>query len=274
MKNAIVVFTKVPKAGDIKTRLTIDRGGMLTPEEAKDVYEACLLDVIDSCIFANCGDIYICYNRGGDEDYLRKLLQRVSKPQEIKELFPDQGGIFDQCIQYAADYVLRDGKLERLADSLLIIGGDLPSLQPYIIQNAMIKMIELSLSNRGRAAAQKEDGDIGAALVEASCQEGGFSIVGFTCTTPFDFNHVFYNNDGITALDMLVQKAIDKNIPLGVIEMVPDLDIPVDLASHIPVIRALRLAEEYDSNVISPKRTIKVLLEDLGLESIAAPPQR
>lgn len=272
-----MIFTKVPKAGDIKTRLTEERGGILTKEEAQQVYEASLLDVIDACIASNSGDVYICHNLAGDRAYLLELLQDLTEPQAIKGITADKGGSFDQCMQYAADYILKNGAPDRLADSVLVVGGDLPELQPENIQKAVRKMNMLAASPHGLAAAKKDmriqDQPVGAALVQAACQEGGFSMVGYTCNTPFDFGGVFYNQDGITALDMLVQKAAAKNIPMGIVDMVPDLDIPVDLASLIPVIKALQLAHKYDPLVTAPRRTISVL-EELGLESTAAPPQR
>ncbi len=271
MRNAIVVFTKVPKAGETKTRLTTDRDGILTPEEAMAFYEGCLLDVINVCIEANCGDIRICYNHDGDRECLEKLLSRVCDRAQIKEVYPDQGGNFDQCMQYAADYILKNGASDRLADSVIIVGGDLPSLQPNIIQDAVCKLELLAASENGLKIAKKLSGvpkDLGAALVEGACQEGGFSVVGFTCTTPFDFNRVFYNSDGITALDMLVTKAVQEDIPFGVVEAASDVDIPVDLASMIPIVRALELAARCDKSIKIPVNTIAVLNE-LGLESTA-----
>lgn len=102
---------------------------------------------------------------------------------------------------------------------------------------------------------------------------GGFSLVGYTRTTPFDFYDVFYNSDGITALDMLVNKAVAKKIPFTALEMVPDVDIPIDLASIIPVLRSLELAAATDADVMVPRRTMAVLRE-LGLEATALPPER
>ena len=275
MRTTIVVFTKVPKSGETKTRLTTDRGGILTPEEAVALYEGCLLDVINVCIAAKSGEVRICYNKGGDAAYLETLLAKVSDRSQIKEVYADKGGNFDDCMQYAADYILKDGAQDRRADSLLIVGGDIPTLQPYIIQDAVGKLGRLSSSKAGLAAKKENAADqpLGAAVVEGACQEGGFSIVGYTYTTPFDFKGVFYNQDGITALDMLVAKATDKKLPLGVVEAVPDVDIPVDLASMIPVVKALKLAAANDENILVPAHTIKIL-EEIGLESTAQPPQR
>ncbi|MHB8122779.1 MAG: TIGR04282 family arsenosugar biosynthesis glycosyltransferase [Desulfuromonadaceae bacterium] len=276
MQNTIIVFTKVPKSGETKTRLMTDREGILTPDEAMALYEGCLLDVINVCIAAKSGDVRICYNNGGDVEYLEELLKKVSDRSQIKELYSDKGGNFDECMQYAADYILKDGGPDRLADSLLIVGGDIPTLQPYILQDAVKKMEKLACSKAGLAAAIKLvtiDQQIGAALVEGACQEGGFSIIGYTCATPFVYKSVFYNQDGITALDMLLLKAVENNIPLAVVEAVPDVDIPVDLASMIPVVKALRLASYHDERILTPVNTLKIL-EEIGLESTATPPQR
>ncbi len=271
MHKAIIVFTKVPKVGDIKSRLTTDKGGILTPEEAKDFYEAFLLDVIDACIAADSGDVWICHNHGGDRAYFDTLLTGLTNPGAIKGIFSDQGGTFDQCIQFAADYILKSGREDRLADALMLIGGDLPGLQPEYIRGAFAKMDKLASSPQGMQIARKitTAPSIGAAIIEGSCQEGGFSMVGFTCTTPFDFQGVFYNQEGATALDMLVQKAAVQKIPFGVIQNIPDVDMPVDLASIIPELGALKLAAQYDDAIMPARRTLAIL-EEMGIEASTA----
>lgn len=276
MRNAIIVFTKVPKLGVTKTRLTTDREGILTPEEAMNFYEGCLLDVINVCIAAKSGDVWICYNHDGDLNYLGEFLDKVDHRSQIQGIFADRGGTFDECMQYAADYILKNGDPDRLADSILIVGGDIPSLQPNILQDAVCKLQKLASSESGLAVANKKatvDPRLGAAILEGACQEGGFSVVGFTCTTPFDFGGIFYNPDGITALDMLVTKAKRNKIPFAVVETASDVDIPIDLASMIPVIKALQLAAYYDDSVMVPVHTIDII-EKIGLESSATLPQR
>jgi len=274
MRNAIVVFTKVPKAGETKTRLTTDRGGIFTPEEAKEFYEACLLDVIDSCVASGCCEVYICYNQSGDGNYLKLLLETISEPQSIKEVFSDAGGSFDHAMQYAADYIMKEGGPGRLADSILIVGGDMPCLQPTTIKEAVKKLEIIASSPKALKCAKQLAGcksNIGAAIIESADQAGGFNIIGYTCTTPFNFDGVFYNQEGITVLDMVVRKALEGNIPLCLIEMVPDIDIPEDLGGLIPVMNTLQLAQQYDPTVVSPTRTIK-FLQEMGIESSAPVP--
>jgi uncharacterized protein len=272
MRNAVVVFTKVPKAGETKTRLTTERGGILTQEEAKEFYIATLLDVIDCCILSNCCDVYICYDKGGDISSLKKHLATVANPDSIKEIFPDNGGSFDKGMQYAVDHILKNGTTARLADAVLIVGGDIPSLQPATIQDAVKKLETLAFFT-DRSPAQGGELSIGAAMVVSADQECGFNILGYTYSTPFDFDGVFYNQSGVTALDMVTYKATEQNIPLAVLEIVPDVDVPVDLAGFISVVKAIQLAEKYDTNVVSPKRTIKIL-EIFGLEASAPVPEK
>jgi len=274
MRNAVVIFTKVPKAGETKTRLTIDRGGIFTPEEAKQFYEASLLDVVDQCIASACCDVYICYNHSGDRCYLEQIIATISAPEAIKGIFPDQGGCFDAAMQYAADYILQDGGPERLADSVFIVGGDMPGLQPATIADAVKKLEELAASKKALECAKQCDRfglGIGAAIVESADQAGGFNIIGYTCTTPFNFEEIFYNMEGGTVLDLVVQKAVENTIPISLIEMVPDIDIPEDLGGFIPVMNTLQLAERYDPKVVAPKRTIRILRE-MGIESAAQVP--
>lgn len=278
MKKAILVFTKVPKVGDCKTRLTEARGGILTYKEATQFYEACLLDVMDVCLSVEEADFWICYNQDGDRNYLNTLLAQLKHPERIAGVFHDQGGSFDECMQYATDYILKSGAEDRLADAVLISGGDLPTLQPYILKEALKKLEFLSQTEAGQKVALKKvrthEGEyIGAALVEGACQEGGFSLVGMTCTTDFDFYSVFYNMDGVTALDMLATKAVKEELPLAYVEEVPDIDIPVDLASQLPMLRVMEHAAKYDSSLLVPRRTIDILNE-MGIESVALPPDK
>ncbi len=278
MKKVVLVFTKVPRLGDCKTRLTEARGGILTDEEAARFYEACMLDVIDVCSSVEEGEFWLCYNKDGDREYLDNLLSQVKNPARIAGVFPDEGGTFDECMQYATDYILKNGSDDRIADAILISGGDLPTTQPHIIREALEKIERLSRSEEGQKKAIKEvrnsDGSlVGAALVEGACQEGGFSLVGLTCTTDFDFHSVFYNKDGVTALDMLYIKAKRENLPLAYVEEIPDIDLPVDLASQLPMLRIIEHAAKYDDSIMVPKRTISIL-DELGIESVALPPEK
>lgn len=271
MRHAIIIFTKVPAAGEVKTRLTEARGGILTSEEAATFYTACLMDLIDVCTSIDHASVWICYNKNGDKNKLQTLLQPLNNYEKIAGIFADQGGSFDECMQYAVDYLFKPARGERLAESVLILGGDVCGLQAQTLTTAIEKLERLSKSAEGQIKETGRDSsDIGAAMVVSADQEAGFNLVGFTHNTPFDFRSVFYNTEGITALEMLAEKASEKRIPLLPLDIVFDIDLPVDLASMIPILKVLEQAKFFDPSVMVPARTIAVLKE-IGLQSWAMP---
>lgn len=256
MRNAVVIFTKVPCVGTAKTRLTTERGGILSPEEAKEFYQACLLDVLESCLKADCCDLYICYDAAGDGAYLEQLVETVAPAGRIKELFSDRGETFDKGMQYAVDRILKNGSPERLADAVVIIGGDMPTMQPQTLRTAFQRLEQLSLH--------------GAALVISADQECGFNIIGYTHGTPFRFDEVFYNRLGVTALDMIAIRAVEQDIPVALLETVPDVDLVPDFAHLLTLLKTMQLAHRHDSSIQLPHRTITTLAE-LGYEAAAYP---
>ena len=194
MKTAIVIFSKVPKAGDNKTRLTTAHGGIFTVTEAMEFFQASLLDVIDSCLAANCGEVYICQNKDGDREYMQHLVDSNFGQQAVKEIFADEGKSFDQGMQYAVDYLFKNGSDRRLADSVFILGGDTPTLQPATLREAVNKLAAMAASPQAMACAQQGgriNPAIGAGIIESVDQEGGFNLIGYTYATPFSFNGVF-----------------------------------------------------------------------------------
>lgn len=270
MQHAIVVFTKVPKAGRVKTRLTEERGGILTPEEAKILYEACLMDVIDICASVPNAEVWICYDLGGDLDYLQALIAQLMQPSKIAGIIHDQGGTFDDCMQFAADFLFKPGQEERLADSMLIVGGDTCGLQVHTLVDALEKLEKFASNEAGRKAVLDDRLTLGSAMVASPDQEGGFNLLGYTANTPFDFQTVFYNKQGITALEIVAEKAKEDQIPLLPLDIVFDIDLPVDIASLIPILNVLEQGACYDRNIQAPQRLIAVL-RDMGLQSTAPP---
>lgn len=256
MRNAVVIFTKVPCVGTAKTRLTTERGGILSREEAKEFYQACLLDVLESCLKADCCDLYICYDAAGDGAYLEQLVETVAPAGRIKELFSDRGETFDKGMQYAVDRILKNGSPERLADAVVIIGGDMPTLQPQTLRIAFQKLEQLALQD--------------SALVISADQECGFNIIGYTHGTPFRFDEVFYNRLGVTALDMIAIRAMEQEIPVALLETVPDIDLVPDFAHLLTLLKTMQLAHKHDSSIQLPRRTITTLAE-LGYEAAAYP---
>ena len=70
----------------------------------------------------------------------------------------------------------------------------------------------------------------GRGLVHCPCQACGVSLVGLTKDTPMDFEGVFYNTNGVSALDAIINICEDKGIPVAALETVADIDNVEDLA--------------------------------------------
>jgi glycosyltransferase A (GT-A) superfamily protein (DUF2064 family) len=165
MRHAIVVFTKVPEAGKVKTRLTKECGGMLTPEEAKLFYEASLFDMLEICTAVDNVDIWICHNADGDRAYLNTMIMQLSRPQNIAGVFKDLGGTYEENMRYAADFLLKPGEKNKLALGVLIVGGDACGLEIQTLKDAMSKLEGLgSISNIKKAFVQMDSyqSDMGA----------------------------------------------------------------------------------------------------------------
>lgn len=236
-------------------RLTTEQGGILTREEAKEFYQACLLDVMESCLKADCCDLYICHDAEGDGACLKSMLDSVAPSGRVRDIFSDTGETFDKGMQYAVDRILKNGSPERQADAVVIIGGDMPTLQPQTLRTAFQKLEQLASEH-------------GSALVIAADQECGFNIIGYTHDTPFRFDEVFYNRRGVTALDMIAIRAMEQNIPVALLDTVPDIDLVPDFAHLLTVLKAMQLAHKHDSSMQLPRRTISAL-EELGYEAAA-----
>lgn len=144
MKHAIVVFTKIPEAGKVKSRLTKDHGGILTTEEASNFYKACLINVINTCTSVDRANVWICYNKDGNRGLLNDVILHLNQADRIAGIFPDLGETLDECMQYAAEFLLMPGRTESLAKSVLIVNGDMLGLQPVTLNDALDKLETIS----------------------------------------------------------------------------------------------------------------------------------
>ena len=88
-------------------------------------------------------------------------------------------------------------------ESAVSIGGDLPQMP---INNLVQAFHWL------RHFEQKYNG---VGLVHCPCQACGVSLVGITRATPMDFDGIFYNLDGVSALDGIINTAHEKGLRCG-----------------------------------------------------------
>jgi len=237
-KHAFLLFTKAPTPGVTKTRLTEARGGIFTPEKAADFYCATLLDVaeigfralaeLNQAAQASANgsspdqyDFVVSCSPEADQPRLEALFAENGPWPAPIQFICDRGKIFDEHFDDAFRQLF-----DRGYHSVVSIGGDLPTMPVnHIVQAFQWLEFYDSYSENG-------------GFVQAPCQECGVSLVGYTAATPMDSTGVFYNLDGVPALDAYIAKAAERGVPVANLMPVADVDDTRDLAHTISLLRA------------------------------------
>lgn len=277
-KNALLLFSKPPIAGLVKTRLTIGRGGNLTEEEAAEFFRCSLLDVAELAMICLDDLEYINEEerRAGDEageevpyrsyDFFISTISReaVTLLQEVFakdgagerpiNYLVDSGASFDEHFDDAFRQLF-----DKDYDNVVAIGADLPLLPREHIINSFQWLDHL--------ATLSEDGS---AFVQAPCQQSGVSLVGMTRTTPMTAGGVYYNMTGLPALDAYTDKLRQIDIPNAFLNPVSDVDSDADLAHAISCLNAVAEASRYQTELFLARRVLE-WVDNMGLV-VSAPP--
>lgn len=271
-KNVLLLFSKVPEAGLVKTRLTVLKDGVFEPDVASGLYHCMLFDVTEICCAAmtrleqrprkvdprtgeEIVDVYemrISTAPAANLDAMRELYAVSGTwPREIV-FVADEGKSFDEHYNDAFEKAWDEG-----ADTILSMGADMPALTV----DDVIRGFE--------ALQQLEVSDVGG-IVLAPDQEMGVSIVGWPRATAFDHSGVFYNQEGLTVLPAYIAKARKLGLPAIYLPPVPDVDTMADLMHNITVVEALNYCASFDGNT-PPWRTANALKE-MGWDEVRVMP--
>lgn len=268
-KLASILFTRVPLPGYTKTRLAAkEEGGFLTPEEAATFYKASLMDTIEVILKVIKSfkeekpdvenKLFIAYEPKEQEERLWEMLEKLDMQGLSKdsiELFTTSGNDFNDRIAMSFEYVFKKGY-----ESAVMVGGDHPLIQPRVIKEAFGHLERLENEHhRG-------------AIVAGPCLEAGIYLVAQTSNVPVDFKDVFYNNQGITSLEVYTKKAMDRQVPFAFLELVTDVDIPSDLAALVVSVRSMDYASEFQPSLSLPRHTLE-FIKKLNL-CVSAPPNQ
>ncbi len=272
-KYAILIFSKPPIPGLVKTRLTRERGGIFTEEQAAQFFKRSLWDVTELAMWcmddlealnkqereANSGapvrtyDLFVSTTPEKNMQLMKDTLNEVGKwPHEIHYM-TDTGSSFDEHFNRAFQEIFDQGY-----EAIVSIGADIPTLPRAHVTQAFQWLDYFSevLGTPG--------------FVQAPCQECGTSLVGYNYDTPIDHTDIYYNMSGRPALDGYVSKLQDKNIPNAYLAPVADVDEPEDLAHCLSCARALRQAAEFQTGIYVPRRVIE-WADAVGLKPVALP---
>lgn len=183
-KNVLLLFSKLPEPGLVKTRLTTLKDGVFPPETASALYHCMLFDVVEIC----CAALSELEAQGEGTGYIRDEYELVisTAPAEnvpkMRSLFhdagewprplkfiADRGASFDEHYNDAFDQVWESG-----ADCILSMGADMPALTVADVVRGFEALHKLMVSSDC-----PDDG-----LVIAPDQEMGVSVIGWTRNTP------------------------------------------------------------------------------------------
>ncbi len=269
-KHAFLLFTKVPTPGVTKTRLTTARGGIFTPEQAAEFYRATLLDVAELAFLALAElnqaaqgaadgsapdqyDFVVSCSPEADRARMEQLFAENGPWPAPISYIVDIGKTFDEHFDDAFRQLFAQGY-----HSVVSIGGDLPTMPAsHIVQAFQWLDFYDSYSEVG-------------GFVQAPCQECGVSLVGYTHNTPMDSQGVFYNLQGMPALDAYIVKAGQHGVPVANLSPVADVDDTRDLAHTISLLRAAAYSRECQPGLFVAHRTLD-WINKMGI-SVSTPP--
>ena len=258
-KNTVLLFSKVPETGLVKTRLSILKDGMYPPETACELYRCMLLDVVEIICAAlddlesetDSYELVVSTTPTANVPVMEQLLanERYSRPIAV---IADEGASFDEHYNDAFDQCWQRG-----ADCILSMGADMPALTKADIRFGFERLHKL---------CDKPEGGI----VIAPDQEMGVSVIGWTRTTTFDHSGVFYNAEGLTVLPAYIAKAREAGLPALWLPPIPDIDTMADFFHNITLVHALVYCAEFDD--ICPARRTAEAFIDLGFREVRVAP--
>lgn len=262
-KNVLLLFSKVPEPGLVKTRLTTLKDGFFEPDVASRLYHCMLFDVVEICMAALKE---LNRKSGGSEEYelvisttprenmpiMQKLFEDAGEwPLPITYIY-DTGANFDEHYNHAFEQCFMAG-----ADRILSMGADMPALTVRDVVD-------------GFEALRKLDAFPNGGIVLAPDQEMGVSVIGWNANTKFDHTGIFYNKHGLTVLPAYIQKAKQLGLPALYLAPIPDVDTMADLFHNITLVEALNYCSQFDENT-PPWRTWNAL-QEMGYSEIIVPP--
>ena len=205
---ALVVMARAPMPGQVKTRLQPD----LTPEQCAAVYEAFLRDTLNLAVSLSQYTCFLAFTPSEACIFFEGFTQR-----EII-LLPQTGNNLGQRIYHLMHL------LENMEYSpVVLIGSDIPTLQPGILQQAIeeLRTFDLCLG---------------------PSQDGGYYLVGSRHADKRIFCGIPWSTPDV--LKITIRKAKEAELSLALLEECIDVDTFEDLKKLSVIIKELRRVSE------------------------------
>ncbi|MGZ4903909.1 MAG: TIGR04282 family arsenosugar biosynthesis glycosyltransferase [Halobacteriota archaeon] len=227
IKNIVVIFSKVPVAGAVKTRLIQDSS--LDAEDAALLAEAMLKDTIVLSAESNASEIVIGFTPADERESMERIVKEVVKERHLERpivLLTQSGTNFDERFGSAVSAAFAMG-----SENLVILGEDLPYLPPDIINRAFSFLTEDGSNN---------------SVVLGPAAEGGIYLVGVTRR----FNPEYFSKNQLFSrgveLSQFIKLCKNEGKALKLLPAFTDVDIEGDLVSLLLYIDAMKVAKKFD----------------------------
>lgn len=191
MKPVLIIFTRAPEPGRVKTRLM----PFLSPGQCARLHDAFIRDIVEKFAGRKDLDLRIAFTPAGSEAYFSSY---------GIELIPQGGGDLGDRMARCLEQALSGG-----ASKAVLIGTDVPHLSPDAVNDAFIKL---------------DDYD----LVFGPAEDGGYYLVGARERLPVGlFKNVNWSSP--ETLAQTLERARDIGASAARIQEYFDVDTPEDL---------------------------------------------
>jgi len=242
--NVVLIFSKIPVPGLVKTRLT--ENTCLSEKDAALIAEAMLKDTISLSSNSQADRIYLGYIPQNQKTILNKIVEDLRKDGNLNksvEYILQEGSNFDERFSSVVNSAFNKG-----VNNLIVLGADLPYLEPKLI-NKTFESLSSGMNNQR--------------IVIGPANGGGIYLVGIT--REFDFkwfneHHLFRGGVEIIQFTSFCKTM---GIDLILLPAFGDIDLEEDLVSLVGYIEALSVSKVYNG-FFYPHYTASIINE-LGL---------
>ena len=199
--SCLIIFSKAPIPGEVKTRLCPP----LTPDEAASLHGSMVLDLLERT--KRCQGVHriLACSPSLDHPFFKTVGSRHGI-QLINQAGEDLGSRMDHAIQAGFSQGFKN---------VILIGTDIPSLQPSIVKAAQDQLI---------------DHDV----VLGPTYDGGYYLIGLRHPQAELFTDLPWSTDQVCSLTRT--KAETLGLSVGDLQHERDLDTLADLQRHIQVL--------------------------------------
>ena len=195
---AIIVFTKAPVAGQVKTRLCPP----LTPDEAASLHGSLILDMLERCQSLKGYDRILAGTPSSHHPFFRAMEARFKIPV-WDQMGDDLGARMVSAFNKALGSPYR---------SVVIIGTDIPGINGQLLTSAVKSL-------------QEHDVVLGPTV------DGGYYLIGLRVPVPALFENMPWSTDQVYALTERKIQAL--GLSLAVLPKLRDLDTVADLDQFV-----------------------------------------